>query len=102
MRILYLLITDGLAELGSDFTGKYSTDRIASQVTVLKIYQSNGLWKGTEKKINVKTRTLGQQRVAAPVLTSALRCAIREGRQSLRHVPELQVYLVEGSSVITL
>ena len=47
---MYLLIPEGLAELGNDFTGKYSTPRMPSQVTVLKMYQSNGLWKGTEKK----------------------------------------------------
>ena len=45
-----MLNPEGLAELGSDFTGKYSTRRMPSQVTVLKMYQSNGLWKGTEKK----------------------------------------------------
>ena len=32
-----------LAELGDDFTGKYIMGRIASQVTVLKIYESLGI-----------------------------------------------------------
>jgi hypothetical protein len=45
-----VLNPEGLAELGNDFTGKYIMERIASQVTVLKMYQSNGLWKGTEEK----------------------------------------------------
>ena len=35
MRILYLLIPEGLAELGNDFTEKYIIERMASQVTVL-------------------------------------------------------------------
>jgi len=38
-----VLIPEGLAELGSDFTGKYIAERMASQVTVLRIYQSSGL-----------------------------------------------------------
>ena len=43
MRILYLLIPEGLAELGSDFTGKYIIEEIASQVTVLRMYQPSGV-----------------------------------------------------------
>ena len=38
----------GLAELGSDLTGKYIIERIASQVTVLKIYHTVG---GTGKSV---------------------------------------------------
>ena len=33
-----MLNPEGLAELSGDFTGKYITAEIASQVTVLKIY----------------------------------------------------------------
>ena len=36
-----MLNPEGLAELGNDFTGKYIIHRIASQVTVLRIYHPN-------------------------------------------------------------
>ena len=42
MRILDLLILEELVELRSDFTGKYITERVPSQVTVLRMYKSRG------------------------------------------------------------